>query len=375
MIYFDNAATTLQKPAAVRRAVADALLTCANPGRGGHTPAMHAAEIVFACRRELTEMFGMSDPSRVVFTGNATAALNIAIQSIMQGGGHAVISGYEHNSVVRPLEAMRGQGISYTAAHAVPFDERAAYAAFIGAVRDDTVCVVCNHVSNVFGCVQPISEIDALCVRRGIPMIIDASQSAGVLPINVSELKSAAFVCMPGHKSLFGPQGTGVLLCCGNIQPRSIMQGGTGSLSRSLAQPDFLPDALESGTLNVHGIAGLLAGVRYVRKQGVEAICRHERTLCAQFADRLERIPGVTVWRGQNQTGVLSFTTDWSTPDELCLRLGKQGICLRCGLHCAPLAHESAGTLETGTVRASFSPFNTIQEISAVSRAVSMQRT
>ncbi|MEA5039427.1 MAG: aminotransferase class V-fold PLP-dependent enzyme [Clostridiaceae bacterium] len=370
MIYFDNAATTLQKPATVRRAVSAALYTCANPGRSAHAPAMRAADTVFACRRELADLFGLEDPGRVVFTCNATYALNIAIRSLLQDGGHAVISGYEHNSVVRPLEAMKSAGVTYTVARAAPFDAKGACTAFRDALREDTICIVCNHVSNVFGCIQPLMEIDSLCVDRGIPLIIDASQSAGVLPINVQDLKSVAFVCMPGHKSLFGPQGTGVLLCCNANKLYSVAQGGTGSLSRSLTQPDFLPDMLESGTLNVHGIAGLLAGVRYVRKEGIDAICQHERMLTARLADRLADIPGVTAWRGKNQTGVLSFTTEWADPDTLCHQLGKQGICLRCGLHCAPLAHESAGTLETGTVRASFSPFNTGVEVDAMAAAV-----
>lgn len=370
MIYFDSAATTLQKPESVRRAVADAMCTCANPGRGGHAPAMRAAEIVFACRQELAELFGLADPGKVVFTCNATYALNIAIYSLLHDGGHAVISGYEHNSVVRPLEALKEKGVTYTVARAAPFDEAAALEAFRIALKEDTACVICNHVSNVFGCVQPIEQIDVLCAERGIPLIIDASQSAGVLPIHAETLKSAAFICMPGHKSLFGPQGTGVLLCCKDIKPYSLAQGGTGSLSRNLTQPDFLPDALESGTLNVHGIAGLREGVRYVKRRGLKAICAHERVLCTRLADRLSSVPGITVWRGKNQAGVLSFAAGWRDPDTLCRQLGEKGFCLRCGLHCAPLAHESAGTLETGTIRASFSPFNTCREADALVNAV-----
>lgn len=374
MIYFDSAATTLQKPAAVRRAVQDALRTCANPGRGGHAPAMRAAQTVYACRRELSELFRVGDPNRVVFTANATCALNIALRSVLREGGHAVVTGFEHNAVIRPLEELKRAGVTYTAARSAPFDARGCYNAVCEALRPDTVCVVCCHVSNVFGCVQPLAEIDALCTRRGIPLIVDASQSAGVQDLDAQSLRAAAFICMPGHKSLFGPQGTGVLLCCKDIKPYSLVQGGTGSLSHQRTQPDFLPDALESGTLNVPGIAGLLAGVCYVRARTPAAIRRTEERLCAHLAARLAAVPGVRVFAGAGQAGVLSFTADWSDPETLCGELGKRGFCLRGGLHCAPLAHESAGTLETGTARASFSPFNTPGETEALARAVAALR-
>ena len=371
MIYLDSAATTLQKPPSVGRAMQEALRTCASPGRGGHRPAMRAADVVYACRRELAELFGLDDPGRVVLTSNATHALNLALYSLLAGGGHAVISGFEHNSVVRPLEALRARGVTYTVARSAPFDAEGCYRAFCEAIRLDTACVVCNHVSNVFGCVQPLREIHDLCLRRGIPLVVDASQSAGVLPLDMKALPAAAFVCMPGHKALFGPQGTGVLLCGRPDLPvRPLLCGGTGSLSRQLTQPTLLPDGLESGTHNVPGAAGLLAGVRFVRRRGLAHIRAREAALCARLARGLAAVPGVRVFAGPEQAGVLSFTADWCGADELCARLGERGFCLRGGLHCAPLAHECAGTLETGTARASLSPFNTPAEVDALVRAV-----
>lgn len=363
MIYFDNAATTLQKPSSVWRAVAQAIETCGNPGRSGHKAAMKAADIVFDCRSIAADFFGLAEPERVVFTLNATHALNIAIKSCLKGGGHAVISGYEHNSVVRPLEGMKGEGVTYTVARSPLFDPDAAYNAVVEALTEDTRCVILTHVSNVFGFVLPVEKVDALCARRGIPLVIDASQSAGTLPLDVSRLSGTAFVCMPGHKGLYGPQGTGILLSCKDMPLYSVLEGGTGSLSMEKHQPDFLPDALESGTVNVPGIAGLREGLRFVSRYR-EDIRQGELALVKQAAQGLCAIPGVTVWHEPVcQSGVLSFRTDWADPAALCEGLARKDFCLRAGLHCAPLAHESAGTLPEGTLRLGFSAFNTPQQV------------
>ena len=369
MIYLDSAATTMQKPLQVCRAVEAAMIGCGNPGRSGHRPAMQAARIVYDCRELLAGFFGMTEPERVVFTMNATHALNLAIRSQLHGGGHAVISGYEHNSVARPLEAM--ENVRYTAVHTPVFDREALYLGIVDAVEEDTRCVIVTHVSNVFGFVLPIEELDAFCSRRGIRLIIDASQSAGVLPIDVSRLKSTAFICMPGHKSLYGPQGTGVLLCCKDQPLYSLMQGGTGSDSRSLHQPEMLPDLLESGTLNVCGIAGLMEGVRHLRRVGLQTVAEKEAALAARLADNLRQIPGVRVWYDETaHCGPVSFETEGMPSEEVCRILGERGFCLRGGLHCAPLAHQSAGTLEEGTVRASFSMYNTMREVDLLSMEV-----
>lgn len=361
MIYLDNAATTLQKPASVRRAVAQALETCGNPGRAGHRAALRAAEIVYDCRCAAAELFGMERPEGVVFTFNATHALNIAIKSCLAGGGHAVISGYEHNSVVRPLEGLAGA--AYTVARWPLFAPEEAVPAVNAALREDTRCVILNHVSNVFGFVQPLEQVDALCRERGIPLVVDVSQSAGLLPLAVSRLPGTAFLCMPGHKGLYGPQGTGILLCCKDIPLYSVLEGGTGSASLERRQPDFLPDGLESGTLNVPGIAGLREGLRLVAERGGELRLR-EQALLARAAEGLGSLPGVRVWYdGTCQCGVLSFCLAGWEPATLGAALAREGFCLRPGLHCAPLAHETAGTLPEGTLRASFSLFNTEEEV------------
>lgn len=363
MIYLDGAATTLQKPAAVHRAVLRALDTCANPGRSGHRPAMQAADIVYNCRQAAADFFHLDHPERVIFTQNATHALNLAIKALLHKGGHAVISGYEHNSVVRPLAAMKAKGVTYTVARSPLFDREGAYDAILEALREDTRCVILNHVSNVFGFQLPLEQVDALCTRRGIPLVVDASQSAGVLPLDVSRLCGTAFVCMPGHKSLYGPQGTGILLCCKDVEPYSLIQGGTGSFSLNLQQPGDLPDALESGTLNVPGIAGLREGLRFVSAHQAE-IREREEALTRRLAEGLSAMPGVAVWHSvAGQSGVLSFRADNLDPGDLGQWLADRGICVRCGLHCAPLAHESAGTLPEGTVRVSFSAFNTPAQV------------
>ncbi|MBQ8851753.1 MAG: aminotransferase class V-fold PLP-dependent enzyme [Oscillibacter sp.] len=362
MIYFDSAATTFQKPAAVASAAAEALHTMSSPGRGGYGAAMRAADTVFACRDALSQLFHLKDPGRVVFTMNATHALNLAIKSLVPPGGRAVVSGYEHNAVTRPLHAL---GVNVEVAQAALFDPEEALAAFDARIRPGVAAVICTHVSNVFGAVQPVEGIAKMCRERGVPFIIDASQSAGVLPLDLEAL-GAAFIAMPGHKSLYGPQGTGVLLCGEGQDTRTLLEGGTGSMSLSQEMPDFLPDRLEAGTHNVPGIAGLLAGVRYVQERGMERICEKERHLAFQASEGLRRLPGVKVYALPGlpgQTGVVSFTVEGKDSEWVAEELGKRDIAVRAGLHCAPAAHRSAGTLEQGTVRLSFSDFNTEEEV------------
>ncbi|MDD3346303.1 aminotransferase class V-fold PLP-dependent enzyme [Oscillibacter sp.] len=362
MIYLDSAATTFQKPPAVADAMQEALATMSSPGRGGHHAAMKAAQTAFACRSELAEYFHLANPEQVVFTLNATHALNIAIKSLVPPGGRAVISGYEHNAVTRPLAAL---GAQVSVAEAPLFQPKAVTAAFERLIVPGVDAVICNHVSNVFGFVQPVEDIAALCRQRGVPLIIDASQSAGVLPLNMAAL-GAAFIAMPGHKGLYGPQGTGVLLCGDGVPTHTLLEGGTGSLSVQQEMPDFLPDRLEAGTHNMPGISGLLAGLRYVRERGEEAICQKERQMTLMTAESLRAMPGVRVYAMpglRDQTGVLSFTVEGRDVEEIGDALAQQEIAVRAGLHCAPQAHRSAGTLDTGTVRLSFSDFNTQEEI------------
>lgn len=369
MIYLDSAATTFQKPPAVETAMVEALRTMSSPGRGGYPAALAAADAAFDCRSELAELYGLKNPEQVVFTMNATHALNIAIKTLVPHGGRVAISGYEHNAVTRPLAALEAD---VKIADAPLFQPDAVLESFAGLVDGNLDAVICSHVSNVFGFIQPVEAIAALCRAWGVPLIIDDSQAAGILPLDMTEL-GAAFIAMPGHKGLYGPQGTGVLLCGGEISPQTLLEGGTGSFSIQQEMPDFLPDRLEAGTHNMPGIAGLLAGVRYVRQQGVEAICRRERRLTQMAAEELRVLPGVTVYARPDlhaQAGVLSFTAEGREVEALGQALGEQYIAVRAGLHCAPLAHRSAGTLGSGTIRISFSDFNTPEEVFRLVSAV-----
>ncbi len=370
MVYLDSAATTLQKPPSVRRAMLSAVERMASPGRGGHKPAMLAAETAFRCREAAAGLFHLEDPENVVFTLNATHALNLAIKSVVKPGDTVVVSGYEHNAVTRPLAAL---GCHIKIARGPLFDREAILAAFEEQLTGEVSCVVCTHVSNVFGFILPVEEIAALCRRRGVPMILDASQSAGALPVHMDEL-GCAFIGMPGHKGLYGPQGTGLLLCGEGRETVTLLEGGTGSLSARQEMPDFLPDRLEAGTHNIPGIAGLLEGIRFVKSRGEEAILRRERALTRQAAKGLAAIPGITLYaasRPEVQAGVLSFQLASLDCEEVGERLGERNIAVRAGLHCAPYAHESAGTKEKGTVRVSFSDFNTPAEVQTLVREVS----
>lgn len=358
MIYLDSAATAMQKPAAVGRAMAFALGHMASPGRGGHRPAMLAGDTAFRCRQEAAGLFRLDSPEQVVFTLNATHALNIAIKSLVRPGDTVLISGYEHNAVTRPLHAI--PDVTVKVAAAPPFDQGALLGEFSRRMTPEVTTVVCTHVSNVFGYILPIEEIARLCRQRGKRLIVDASQSAGSLPVHMDVLQ-ADFIAMPGHKGLCGPQGTGLLLCGGEAQP--LLYGGTGSLSARQEMPDFLPDRLEAGTQNVCGAAGLLAGLEFVERKGTERIHAHEQGLAARMIDRLGGLPGVSIYRGRNQSGLFSLVVDGMDCETVAERLGQHGIAVRAGLHCAPLAHQSAGTADTGTVRFSFSAFNSADQV------------
>ena len=369
MIYLDSAATTFQKPLSVSYAMQRAMRTMSSPGRGGYAAARAAEETAFRCRSLAAELFGVPSPEQVVFTSNATHALNIAIRSLVPEGGRVAVSGYEHNAVTRPLHAL---GARIKVAASPLFDRAALLRAFENSISPELDAVVCTHVSNVFGFVLPIEEIAALCRAEGVPLIVDASQSAGILPFELDTLGSA-FIAMPGHKGLYGPQGTGVLLCGDGQIPRPLLEGGTGSISLSQEMPDFLPDRIEAGTHNMPGIAGLLAGVRFVRRQGTQTILRHEHALTCRAAESLRRLPGVEVFAHPGclaQAGVVSFRVPGRDVETVGEALTRRGIAVRAGLHCAPLAHRTAGTLDTGTVRVSFSAFNTPQEADRLAEAV-----
>lgn len=361
MIYFDSAATSFQKPPAVRGAVERAMRTCASVGRGGHRPAINAAQTVFDCRELAAELFDC-EAEQVAFTMNATHGLNIAIRTLVPEGGRVVLSGFEHNAVTRPLHALHAE---QKIAGRVLFSPQDTLESFENALKSSPCAVICNYVSNVFGYVLPIQGIAALCRLYEVPLIIDASQAAGTLPVSLRHT-GARFIAMPGHKGLYGPQGTGLLLCSEGAEP--LLFGGTGSVSIGQDMPEFLPDRLEAGTHNVPGIAGLAAGLQYVRMRTPEKIWQKERTLAELLRKQLPCLPRIRPFFGQAQGGVVSFVIDGMDCEEAAQKLSQQAVAVRAGVHCAPLAHQSAGTLDSGTVRVSFSDFNTPQEVTAFLR-------
>lgn len=360
MIYLDNAATTLIKPREVSLAAAKAISTMSSPGRGGHPYAMAAAECAFKCREKAAEMFNVSDPEHVVFTFNATHGLNIAIQSLVKRGDKVLVSGYEHNSVIRPLELI---GADIRVCRSELFEPESALMVFEQWINEDTACVVVNHVSNVFGYILPVERIGGLCRKYGVPLIIDASQSAGTMKVDF-ENSCAEFIAMAGHKGLYGPQGTGLLLCGDKAKP--LLAGGTGSSSASRKMPDYLPDMLEAGTHNMPGIAGLSAGLDYIQRIGHERILSHEQELVSIAARGLSGIKDIVLYAsryGYAQSGVIAFNIRGMSSERVGEELARRGIAVRAGLHCSPEAHKTAGTFETGAVRVSFSAFSRRKDV------------
>ena len=345
MIYLDHGATSFPKPQAVANAMVCALENCANPGRGGYRAAMQAARVLLRCRERAGELFDC-EPEQVVLTSSCTHGLNMAIRTLVKPGSRVLVSGFEHNAVVRPLHAL---GAELVVAGRRLFDPEDTKEAFERALKHGVDAAVFTHVSNVFGYILPVAELAALCRQYRVPFIVDCAQSAGRLPVSLRGW-GADFIAMPGHKGLLGPQGTGLLLC--GRTPEPLLYGGTGSRSESARMPDFLPDRAEAGTGNVPGFAGLGEGLSYVLKTGPDAIFLRESRQLRRCIKGLEKF-GFRVFSGENQCATVSFVPD-GDPEELARQLALRGIAVRAGLHCAPLAHESAGTLETGTVRVSF---------------------
>ena len=345
MIYLDNGATSFHKPIGVADAVRRAMFTCANPGRGGYCAAMESARVVYSCREQAGKMFDCQ-PEQVVFTSNCTHGLNIAIQTLVKAGDRVVVSGFEHNAVIRPLYAI---GAEVIVAGRKLFDWNDTLNTFENVLKKGADAAVFTHMSNVFGYILPIEQMVTLCKHYGVPCIIDAAQSAGTLPVKLQTL-GAEFIAMPGHKGLLGPQGTGLLLC--NRLPKPYMHGGTGSDSMNRNMPDFLPDIAEAGTLNVPGIAGLSAAIKHLQRVGISSIAQREQAEATRCASMLNAM-GQKVYFGEHQGGTVSFVPQQDC-EALAEKLAQKGVAVRAGLHCAPLAHESAGTLDTGTVRISF---------------------
>ena len=345
MIYLDNGATSMHKPPEVYRAMSRAVQLCGNPGRGGHPAAVAAMNVVYSCREKAAKMFDC-EPEQVAFTANCTHGLNIAIRTLVKPGSKVVISGFEHNAVTRPLY---GLGAVVTVAGRTLFDHADTLEQFEKALQKGADAAVFTHVSNVFGYILPVEEMAALCRKYAVPFAVDGAQSAGMLPVKLDGW-GADFIAMPGHKGLLGPQGTGILLC--GRQPKPLLLGGTGSASLSQQMPEELPDRVEAGTLNVPGIAGLGAGLDYVATQGTARIFAREQHQAKRCAEGLKKL-GLQVFAGEHQSGTVSFLPPGDC-EVFAQQLARKNIALRAGLHCAPTAHESAGTLETGTVRISF---------------------
>ena len=369
-IYFDNAATTFPKPPAVYDAALLAMRNAGgNPGRGGHPLAQRSGETVYHARETAAAMFG-TEPENVVFTGNCTHALNLAIHGTLRQGDHVIISALEHNSVARPVAALAERGIiTYSTAPVYP-DDAATLRAFEQQIRPETHAVICTLVSNVTGQILPCREIAALCRKHGLLFIADGAQACGVIPVRLTD--GIHLLCTAGHKGLFGLMGTGMLLSDGIVPATPLMQGGTGSLSNSLRQPDFLPDALETGTVNVPGIASLDAGMQFVQQFGLSRIFAHESALCEQVISGLREIPGITVFRDAHAdyAPVVSFVHERIPASEIGEALAARGFCVRAGIHCSPLAHIFIGTAASGTVRFAPSVMNRPQEAERFVRAV-----
>lgn len=365
MIYFDNAATTLQKPECVLRAVMDAMVTFGNPGRGVHEPSMAASRAVYETRCALAQLFHAENPANIAFTANATAALNIAVKGILNPGDHVITTALEHNSVLRPLYELEDRGVELTI---LPADDRGRvrYEDFVTAIRNNTRAIICTHGSNLTGNLADIGRIGAIAQAHGLLFVVDASQTAGVFPIDVQKM-GIDILCFTGHKSLLGPQGTGGLYVREGVSVRPLFTGGSGVQSHSKTHPIQMPTALEAGTLNAHGLAGLNAGVRWLLEAGIDAVRQEALDLMWAFYDGVKDIPGVTVYGDFTQRErcpIVSLNVrDYDSAQVSDALFSQYDIATRPGAHCAPLMHDALGTGSRGAVRFSFSHYNTMEEI------------
>jgi cysteine desulfurase family protein len=372
-LYLDNAATSFPKPEPVCAAVDQAMRRgCANPGRGGYRLSLEAGRLVLAAREAAARLVGLTDPARVVFTANATEAINLALFGALLPGDRVVTTSMEHNAVVRPLRELAARGVEVVKVQA----DRCGFVApadLQRACTPGTRLLVMTHCSNVTGTVQAIEELGPWCRSRGILFLVDAAQSAGLLELDM-EAMAIDLLAVPGHKGLMGPPGTGFLAIGAGVRLKPLLYGGTGTRSQSDVQPEELPERLESGTLNVVGLAGLHAGLEFLREIGLNRIRAHEHELLAQLIGGLRRIPAVTRYgpaEHQPHGGALSFTVAGLDPSTIGYRLDTgYDIGVRVGLHCAPEAHRSIGTFPTGTVRVSPGWFTTAADIERLLAAV-----
>lgn len=366
MIYLDNAATTFPKPQSVQKRVSEAVrIYGGNPGRGGHQVSLAVSRQVFAVRERAARFFHVP-VENLVFTTSCTHSLNTAIQGVMYGGGHIILSCMEHNSVYRPVYALAKEGrITYDVAQVWEGDPQRTVESFQKLIRRDTKAIVCTHASNVTGIVLPIEELGELCRSRGILLIVDAAQTAGVLPIDMEKMQ-IDILCTAGHKGLYGTTGTGILALAPGVELKPLLYGGTGSSSKDPEQPVFLPDRFESGTLNSVGILSMGAGLQNLEQLGLARVYRHEFSLCQRMYQGICSIPNAVTYIREYSYGsfapIVLFNLKEKPSAQVVQLLDQNGICVRGGLHCAPLAHQTLGTLSSGAVRVSPSIFTTPQE-------------
>ena len=371
MIYLDNAATTYPKPQSVIKAVDDAIKKSANPGRSGHTLSQSTAISVYEVREKLKDMFSAPAVENVVFTLNCTHAINYVLKGLIKSGDRIVTSSFEHNAVMRPLEKLKKQGVHVDIAEAYPDDKEATVRSFSRLINTNTKLVICTAASNVIGLKMPIKEIGMMCKQFGISFCVDAAQLAGVCDINMKEC-NIDYLCIAAHKGLYAPMGTGVLITKDN-RLDTIIEGGTGTASIMLDQPNDLPEMLESGTINVPGIIGLGAGIDFVKSKGFDKIYNHEMGLVKRLYKQLKSTPGVKLYTPEpddNYAPVLSFNINGLNSVDSASKLNSLGFATRAGLHCAPFAHKRIGTIESGTVRICPSVFTSGQDIDKFAAAV-----
>ena len=371
MIYFDNAATTLHKPQEVIDAVIKAMTSMGNAGRGNTSASMEASHIIFDTRENLAKLFNIKDSSRIAFTCNSTEALNIAIKGSLTTGDHVITTMLEHNSVLRPLYEMENKGVELSIIQAdklgnISYDE------IKSLIKNNTKSIVCTHGSNLTGNLVDIEKIGKICKEHNLLFIVDASQTAGVFPIDVEKM-NIDILCFTGHKSIIGPQGTGGIFVKEGIDVTPLKSGGTGILTYSKTQPLIMPTHLEAGTLNGHGIAGLNAGIEFINKIGMKKIREKEENLMWRFYNKVKELPHIKIYGDfskKERCPIVTLNIDNYDSGDITEELLNYGVATRAGGHCAPLMHEALGTIEQGAVRFSFGYFNTEEEVDEVIKII-----
>ncbi len=366
MIYFDNAASSYPKPESVAAAVAFWLRkNGANPGRSGHRLSLEAGELVYDTRKMICDIFGADEPECVAFVPNATYGLNMLIQGLLHSGDHAVTTDLEHNSVLRPLKLLSERGVEFDVAKVDLYNDNRTVQNILDKIKENTKLIVCTQCSNVCGKVMPLRQISG-ALPDSVRLVVDGAQGAGIVPINLKR-DGIDYYCAPSHKGIMGPQGCGFVVVL-NDAPMPLIVGGTGSESFSLSQPDYLPDLLESGTLPTPVISGMKEGLKFIKNVGIEKIFAKKISLVRRMYAELDSVEGVIKYIDPEKSlfaGVACFNIEGSHSDSVAAYLAENGVCVRSGIHCAPLFHRKMGTEKIGMVRASFGYYNTINDINS----------